>query len=298
MRTLMIATGPADRRLMAPADEFGGGADDDGRIDDGGDEDEDGDENEDEADDEEDEDGSGEDESDDDGESEGDGEEDGDEDDGEDGDGDLGKRAQKRIKGLLKDVKAAKAENDSLRKQLESARKLSGDDGKAMMKAAELSGIMASLTTKEEAEAFRDLKAYPSVIRSYEDWLDEHDTDDTYQVGDKELTYSQVRKRIRNLKEEYSDLKDEYSDRYRKLQEKQRKIWKLGLEAYERGDEPGAKPKPAKEKSAKKQKSRQDKPGSGKKAKAQSGRKVNWGEISSEQELIAAIATQSNRKKN
>ena len=149
--------------------------------------------------------------------------------DDDDDDGDLGRGAQKRIRGLNEQVKA-------LKQELESAKKLSGDDGKAILAAAEASGILPGLMTKEEADAFGKLQAIPNVIETYDDWLDEHGQDDELEIGDGEtMTYGQVKKRVRQLRAMLGDLKDKYGERQKELHTQVRNIFELGLKAVKAG---------------------------------------------------------------
>jgi hypothetical protein len=155
----------------------------------------------------------------------------GDDDDaaGDDDDGDLGRGAQKRIRGLNEQVKA-------LKQELETAKKLSGDDGKAILAAAEASGILPGLMTKEEADAFGKLQQIPNVIETYDDWLDEHGQDDELEIGNGEtMTYGQVKKRVRQLRTQLSDLKDKYGERRNELHAQVRNIFELGLKAVKAG---------------------------------------------------------------
>ena len=235
------------RVFQAPAsapdgDDFGGGGggDDDPENPDGGDDDDDDDDPE-ETDDGDDGDDDDDPENPDDG-----------DDDDDDKDGELGERAQKRIKKLIAERKEATAKLDAVQKQLDEAKKLAGDDGKAMIKAAEVSGILPGLMTKDEAEAFRDLADYPRVIEGLEDWLDDHNEDDEYETGGKTLTFGQVKKRLRKLRGEYADLKHEYGPRQKELKAKVREIFELGVAAQKAGWKPdGSESKPAKKKKLK-----------------------------------------------
>lgn len=152
-----------------------------------------------------------------------------DDDDDDDDDGDLGRGAQKRIRGLNEQVKA-------LKQELETAKKLSGDDGKAILAAAEASGILPGLMTKEEADAFGKLQQIPNVIENYRDWLDDHGQDDELDIGNGEtMTYGQVKKRVRQLESQLDDLKDKYGERRKELHTQVRNIFELGLKAVKAG---------------------------------------------------------------
>lgn len=182
------------------------------------------------------------------------GDEDGDTGDGDDPDGDekddeidddTGARAQKRIRKLLAEKKEATAKFENLQKQLEEAKKLTGDDGKAIIKAAEVSGILPGLMTKDEAQAFADLDAYPDAIETCENWLDEHERGDTFMSGNREMSYSEVKQRARKLKREFEDLKAEYGGRRAELVGKVREILTLGVAAKKAGWKPEQGKKPA-----------------------------------------------------
>lgn len=266
--------------FQAPADDLGGGGDDgaddpeapedgddgeDGGDDDESDEPEDGDA--DEADEPE------------------------DEDDGEEADdADLGKRAQKRIGKLVKERNAANAELKRVKGELESARKLAGDDGKVILAAAGRSGILPGLMTKDEAQAFDAIERYPRVIERYQDWLDEHESGDEFGEGDAAMSYGAVKKRVRQLTRELGDLKDEYGARQRELRQKVRKIFELGMKAYRKGakaDEDGETPNKGKKK---------PKPSAhphGRKPVAKGGKKSNWGAVDGDDAFVRMIASEN-----
>ena len=179
-----------------------------------------------------------------------------------------------------------------LQKELENAQKLSGDDGKAILAAASRTGILPGLMTKDEAEAFEAMSRYPAVIDHYRDWLDEHDTEDTYGEGDHAMTYGQVRKRVRKLAEELDDLKDQYGERRKELKGKVKRIFELGMEAYRKG---AGKPDEKKPKAKKVQKKPSVHP-HGRKPIAKGGKKKNWGEVDGTDSFVKMIASQSNEE--
>lgn len=163
-------------------------------------------------------------------------EDDDDEDDDSDDDEELGARAQKRINKLIAQRKDAEARVKTLEAQLADAKKLSGDDGKAIMKAAESSGILPGLMTKAEAEAFTEMDRYRAVIANYEQWLDNHDPDDELEIDNgKTMSYAKVERRVRKLQGELGDLKDEYGPRRKELLKKVREIFEAGVEALKAG---------------------------------------------------------------
>lgn len=262
-------------KLQAPADDLGGGgADHHGE--DNGDDGDNGDDDDDEGDDDDDDEG-------DDDEGEGD---DGD----DDGDEDLGDGANKRIRQLNEAKKAAEGQVADLTRQLEEARKLGGDDGKAILAAAEASGILPGLLSKDEADAFSSMDQYSRVIDAYDSWLDEHEESDVFETGDgKTMSYAKVQRRVNQLRGDLDDLKSEYGDRRKELKGKVRKIFELGLEAYRKGAETG------KGKNVEKgqRKKLHDRP-SGKKPKAD-GKKMNYGTVKSGKDMLALIMAQNKK---
>ena len=145
----------------------------------------------------------------------------GDDDDDDEGDKDLGKGAQKRIRQLVEQKNTAQSRVKDLEKQLEEAKKLSGDDGRALLAAAEATGILPGLMTKDEAKAFQDIAEIPSVIERYQDWLDDADREDEFELGNgKTMSYGDVKKRVRKLRAQLDDLKDRYGDRRKKTRKR------------------------------------------------------------------------------
>lgn len=233
--------------------------------------------------------------------------EDGDEDDGDESDEDedddddpgeedetLSRGAQTRIRKLNAQKKEALAQVSRLKKQLESAKRLTGDDGKAIMSAASATGILPQLMTSKEAEAFKTLEQLPIVIENYEDWLDGHDSDDEFDTGDgQSMTYGDVKKRVRKLKAKKEELEEEFGERRALLKKKVRKILQLGLEAYRNG---GKKPKKAAEKKGKAKKDERrrsvDDYPRGKKPRTPIGKKKvrNYGDVESTDDLVRMLA--------
>ena len=209
-------------------------------------------------------------------------------DDDDEGDKDLGKGAQKRIRQLNERMKAAEGRTKDLERQLEEAKKLSGDDGRALLAAAEATGILPGLMTKDEAKAFQDISEIPQVIERYQDWLDENERDAELELGNgNTMSYGDVKKRVRKLRAQLEDLKDRYGDRRKELTAKVRGIFETGLAAQKAGWKPDAKKTPAKKKERKKL---HDKPTGKNKPAAKSGKKANWGDVDGEDSLIRAIA--------
>ena len=270
---------------LAPAGDEGGGSNaengdgDDNEPDDGDDDNDDGDDNDGDDDD-------GDDNDDDnDGDDDNDDADDGNDDGDDDGDG-MGKGAQKRIRQLNERMKAAEGHARELERELEDAKKLSGDDGRALIAAAEATGILPGLMTKDEAKAFKDMADIPGVLESYQDWLDEHERDDELDIGGTTMSYGDVKKRVRKLRAKLDDLKDQYGDRRKELTAKVRSIFETGLAAQKAGWKPGEKKTPAK----KKGKKPLDKPTGKSKPTAHSSKKANWGDVDGEKSFIRMIA--------
>lgn len=282
--TMGMLPGNLHRVLLAPADAAGddgidGGDDVTGTDDDGGDDD-------DADDDDDDDDDTGDDTGDD------DDTDDGDDDDADDDDAKGGtKKAEARIRKLVDEKNALKKRNAELEK-------LSGDDGKAILAAAERSGILPGLMTKAEAEAFDDIETLPRVIERYEDWLDDHGPDDEFELGgDKTMTYGEVKKRVRRLRSQLEDLKDKYGERRKALMEKVRKIYETGVAALEAGWTPGK--KTAKKGERTKPKGKEDRPGgkSPSQLPRHAAKRPEDFEVDNEDDLDAFIAAENRREK-
>lgn len=215
-----------------------------------------------------------------------------DDDDDQDDDEDIGAGAQKRIRKLNAQKKEALAQVTRLKKQLEGMKRLTGDDGKAIMAAASSTGILPQLMTRSEAEAFKMLENLPVVIESYEDWLEDNERDAEFDAGDGQtMSYSDVKKRVRKLKQRREELEEEYGEKRKLLKGKVRRILQLGLEAYRNG---GSKQKKArKEEPAKKKRSQSpDDYPRGKKPRSAGGKKKvrNYGDVESTEELVRMFA--------
>lgn len=229
-----------------------------------------------------------------------DGDDDGDDDDPEDGDdgedeaedAKLGERARKRIGKLVKERNAANAELARLKEELDGARKLAGDDGKAILAAARRSGILPGLMTKDEAQAFDALAQYPRVIERYQDWLDEHGPDDEFGDGDDAMSYGAVKKRVRRLSAELEDLKDGYGARQKELQQKVRQIFDLGMKAYRKGAKAGGEGGKPEDKGRKAKPKQAVRP-RGTKPVAKGGRKSNWGAVDGDDSFVRMIASEN-----
>ena len=185
---------------------------------------------------EEDEDGEDEDESEDGDEDEAD--EEGDEDEEEDGDGTdgagkgMGERAKVRIGKLTGEVK-------DLKRELEEARKLSGDDGRAILAAAESAGILPQLMSAEEAKGIRELDSKTGARKYLKKLL--RSDDDEFEIGGETRSRRWVEGELDDLEEEIDGLRERYGAKRRELAEKSKRIFELGLAAQKAGWKPGAK---------------------------------------------------------
>ena len=294
--TMGMLPGNLHRVLLAPATAAGddpvqGGGDDNDDGEDTDDDDDDPDDDADDPDDDADDDDDGDDTDDGD-----DAADDDDADDGDDADDDDDtkggtKKAEARIRKLVDEKNALKKRNAELEK-------LSGDDGKAILAAAERSGILPGLMTKAEAEAFEDIETLPRVIERYEDWLDDHGTDDEFELGgNKTMTYGEVKKRVRRLRSQLEDLKDKYGERRKALMEKVRKIYETGVAALEAGWTPGK--KTAKKGERTKPKGKEDRPGGKSPSQLQkhAAKRPEDFEVDDEDDLDAFIAAENRREK-
>ena len=220
----------------------------------------------------------------------------GDDDDDDEGDKDLGKGAQKRIRQLNERMKAAEGRTKDLEKQLEEAKKLSGDDGRALLAAAEATGILPGLMTKDEAKAFQDIAEIPRVIERYQDWLDENERDAELELGNgSTMSYGDVKKRVRKLRAQLEDLKDRYGDRRKELTAKVRGIFETGLAAMKAGWKPDGKKTPKKKtkKALKEDRAEGIRPSLAKKGRS----RVEDIEVEDEDSLEAYMAAENRREK-
>ena len=218
-----------------------------------------------------------------------------DDDDGDTGDDgdqeDTGKGAEKRIRKLVE-------EKNDLKDEVEKLKKLAGDDGKAILAAAEATGILPGLMTKDEAKAFRDMQDIPGIIERYEDWLDDHSADDELDLGGGEtMSYGDVKKRVRKLRSALANLKETYGERRKVLSGKVREIFETGLAALKAGWKPDGKKTEAKK--GKKKQPKEEKP-TGKNPREHQRRGREWeGEVEDEDDLENFIAAENrkNRRK-
>lgn len=276
---------------QAPHDDFGGGSgggenhdaargDDDADGDEGvpGDGDGDGDEGE----------GGGEgDDADGEGEADGDPGE-GDEDAKTDEDADferLGHRTQKRIKKLV-------AEAKDLRRQLDEARRLGGEDGQSILSAAAKAGLLPRLVTKELADGLKALESKRDAL-SYIGGLLDGDDDD-FTIGEREYTRRQLERKERALKDEVGSLESRFGKDRDRAAEETKALIELGLAARKAGWRPG-KGGERKETERKPREWPETTAGRGKPGEAR--RRVDYGDVEDDETLEAMIAAERSRKK-
>ena len=191
------------------------------------------DDDSDETDEDEEDEGAGEDE---DGE-ESDEDEDGESEEEEDGDGDedgagkgMGKRARQRIGKLTGEVK-------DLKRELEEARRMGGDDGKAILAAAETAGILPQLMSADEAKGIRELDSKTGAVKYLKKLL--RSDDDEFEIGGETRSRRWVQGELDDLMDEVGELRERYGAKRRELAEKSKEIFELGMAARKAGWKPG-----------------------------------------------------------
>lgn len=210
-------------------EEGGGGDSEESETEEGDEEDPDEDEDEDE-DDEDSEDGDEDEEDEEDSEDDDDEEEDEEsEDDEDEEDGKLGHRAQKRIRKLNGQVK-------DLKKQLEEAQKLGGEDGQAILSAATKAGIAPRLMSKELATGLNELAEKKSALGYFKDLLDSDD--DEFEIGGKQYSRRQLERKERTLTEEVHALESKFGNGRDKALEEAKTLFELGWAAKKAGWKP------------------------------------------------------------
>lgn len=200
----------------------------------------------------------------------------------EEGDESLGNRAQKRIKQLVGARKDAEKRVKELEDRLNEAQKLGGDEGKALIAAAETAGILPSMMTKDLAEGLSRLQQKSSALAGISDMLESDD--DEFEIGGNTISRRRLERKERELREEVGDLKQEFGPRKRELQQKIKGIFELGLKAQKAGW--------TGEKAAAKKKILNDKPTGTVKAPAAKKKAGDWGSIGSTSDLERMIAAE------
>ena len=151
------------------------------------------------------------------------------EDDEDEEDGKLGHRAQKRIRKLNGQVK-------DLKKQLEEAQKLGGEDGQAILSAATKAGIAPRLMSKELATGLNELAEKKSALGYFKDLLDSDD--DEFEIGGKQYSRRQLERKERTLTEEVHALESKFGNGRDKALEEAKTLFELGWAAKKAGWKP------------------------------------------------------------
>lgn len=211
----------------------------------------------------------------------GDTDEGGEAEDGADGrKAELGKRAQRRIGQLTGKVK-------DLERQLGEARALAGDDGRALIAAAESAGVLPGLMSRDEAKGFAELDSKTSVAKYLRKLL--RSDDDEFEIDGRTRSRRWVEGELDDINDELAELRERYGARRAELAGKTRKVLELGMAALKEGWQPGkGVARTKKEKGAPAQARRPAKRSvPGKKEKA--GRGTDWGAVTDEASAEAMI---------
>ena len=153
----------------------------------------------------------------------------GDEDDAEKG---MGKRAKQRIGKLTGEVK-------DLKRKLEEAQRLGGDDGKAILAAAETAGILPQLMSADEAKGIKELDSKTGAAKYLKKLL--RSDDDEFEIGGETRSRRWVQGELDDLNDEIGELRERYGAKHRELAEKSKEIFELGMAAKKAGWKPGEK---------------------------------------------------------
>lgn len=192
------------------------------------------------------------------------------EDDAVAGDEDLGKRARKRIGKLTGKVK-------DLERRLEEAQRLAGDDGKAILSAAEAAGILPSLMSKEEAKGIAAIDRKTKTAKYLKGLL--RSDEDEFEIGGETRSRRWIEGELDDLNEELGELRERFGAKRKELAQRTREIFELGMAAVKHGWRPGEKKKstkkPVEAKSAKAQKK-------GLKPAKGGGKAIDWGKVNDE----------------
>ena len=194
----------------------------------------------------------------------------------------MGKRAQKRIGKLTGEIK-------DLKRELESARKLSGDDGKAILSAAETAGILPQLMSAEEAKGIQQLDSKTGVAKYLKKLL--RSDDDEFEIGGETRSRRWVQGELDDLQEEIGELREKYGAKRTELAEKSKKVFELGMAAMKAGWKPGENKATKSKKAKKAPASAGKKPKKGLERITKKSRKgeINWGDVADEASMEAAL---------
>lgn len=198
----------------------------------------------------------------------------------------LGHRTQKRIKKLV-------AEAKDLRRKLDEARRLGGEDGQSILSAAAKAGLLPRLVTKELADGLNALESKRDAL-SYIEGLLDGDEDD-FTIGEREYSRRQLERKERALTSEIDRLESRFGKDRDKAVEETKALIELGLSARKAGWKPGKggegketqrKPREWPETTA----GRGNKPG-------EARRRVDYGDVEDDETLEAMIAAERRRQK-
>ena len=220
-------------------------------------------------------------------------EEESDEEEDEDGEGDeksrYGKRAQKRIGKLTGKVKDLERDLEAARKELDEAKKLTGDDGKVLLEVARKSGILPNLLTAEVAKGLATLEKRRETLEAYEEWLDDESHTELETEDGETVPRAKIRRRVRMLREEIEELDAKYAGRRAEAQRTVKELLELGRAARKAGWRPGRKAEPA----SRPKKKETVKPGKGggkvvRPKRRQAGR-IDWSDVGDDASAEAMI---------
>ena len=199
-------------------------------------------------------------------------------------------RAQKRIKQLNAKAKDAQRRVKALEAELSEARKLSGDDGKAILAAAEKAGVLPKLLSAEAAKGLKKLDEDRAIADRLDELLD--GDEEEFTIGEDKYPRRKVERLLKKRQEMIAEGERLYGPARDKAVKRAREVFQLGLKARKAGwdgETPGAKNrkgvKPAKGKKPVAKSSK-----AGKKAKRHSRRgKVDYSTATTSDEMLALI---------
>lgn len=209
--------------------------------------------------------------------------------DGEDADFErLGHRTQKRIKKLV-------AEAKDLRRQLDEARRLGGEDGQTILSAAAKAGLLPRLVTKELADGLNALESKRDALSYIEGLLD--GDDDDFTIGEREYSRRQLERKERALATEVDRLESRFGKDRDRAAEETKALIELGLSARKAGWRPG-KGGEGKETTARKPREWPDESSArGTKKPGEARQRLDYGDVDDDETLEAMIAAERSRKK-
>lgn len=153
-----------------------------------------------------------------------------DEGEAEDGDAELGRRAQRRIGRLTGKVK-------DLERRLAEAQALAGDDGKAILAAAEAAGVLPGLMSREEAKGIAAIEEKTKAAKYVKGLL--RSDDDEFEIGGETRSRRWLEGELDDLNEELGELRERFGAKRRELAQRTREIIELGMAAVRHGWRPG-----------------------------------------------------------